>query len=500
MLSILISLFLATMVTAAVTPLVRRVAWSVGAVDAPDARRVNTRRIPRMGGVAIVTGFFSALLAIFAANTHLAQLSFGHTRLIAGLLVGSLLVTGLGVVDDVRGVGAKRKLLVQATAATVAYAAGFRISAVSLPLLGTLEFGWMALPLTVLWITAIINALNLIDGLDGLAAGVAFFACVANFVTGYLGSPTLGNYLEVCLLAATLAGAIVGFLFHNFHPATIFMGDSGSMFLGFVLAVIPLFGPGTHKGGTAVGILVPLLALGLPITDMLLAMVRRFLERRSIFAADRGHLHHRLLDLGLTHRRAVFILYGTSVAFTLGALVIYIGRSTVVGLALLSITVIVVGMVRAVGYFSFRLAEQEQRTHRSDPIVQALRRAVPQAVAQLDLARGVEEIPGVLETFSRDAGLVSSELQAGKDARLPSWSWARDEAARADREPVAVRYSVSDSNQCVSEMIFRWDDPNGEVSAQSEILLQLVADATERLLQRQARAREATRSGRLSVA
>src|SRR5262249_3314458 len=161
-----------------------------------------------------------------------------------------------------------------------------------------------------------------------LAAGIAFFACLTNFVVAYLG----GNVL-VCLVTATLAGSIVGFLFHNFNPATIFMGDSGSMFLGFVVATTSLF-VASQKGGTAVAILVPIVALGVPIIDTLLAMVRRFLARRSIFAADRSHIHHRLLELGLSHRRAVLILYGASVVFTAGALCIYIGRSWQVGLAL----------------------------------------------------------------------------------------------------------------------------------------------------------------------
>ena len=178
--------------------------------------------------------------------------------------MGSLIVAGLGLCDDLLGVGAKRKLLIQCSAAALAYASGLRIDALSLPWMGAISLGWLALPATVVWFCAIVNALNLIDGLDGLAAGVAFFACVTNAVVAFL-----AHNVATGLLSVTLAGAILGFLFYNFNPARIFMGDSGSMFLGFVLASISLLGSGTQKSPTLIAILVPILALGLPIMDML---------------------------------------------------------------------------------------------------------------------------------------------------------------------------------------------------------------------------------------
>ncbi len=304
MYSIAIAFVTALVVTAALTPLVRHFALAAGAVDEPTARRVHTRRVPRLGGVAIVVGFMAPLAALFVLRTGFARVElFRNHTLLAGLLAGAVVMATLGFVDDVSGVGAKRKLLVQTVAACCAYAGGLRIGSLSLPFVGEVTLGWLSLPATILWIAAVANALNLIDGLDGLAGGVAFFACVTNFVVAYL-----SHNLMICLFSVALAGAILGFLIYNFNPATIFMGDSGSLFLGYVLATMSLLGSSSQKSPTAIAILVPLLALGLPLMDMLLAMMRRFLERRSIFAADRGHLHHRLLDLGLTHRRAVLVL------------------------------------------------------------------------------------------------------------------------------------------------------------------------------------------------
>lgn len=493
MLSTLIVFVVALAVTATMTPLVRRVALAVGAVDEPTARRVHTRRIPRMGGIAIVVGFFAPLLAIFALNTEVAKLFFGRPRLVAGMVVGALVVAGLGLLDDIMGIGAKRKFLVQTAAAIVAYAAGFRIDAVSLPVIGTVQLGWLALPATILWITGIINALNLIDGLDGLAAGVAFFACVTNFVVAFLS----GNVL-ICLLSAALAGAILGFLIHNFNPATIFMGDSGSMFLGFILATVSLSGAASQKGTTAIAILVPILALGLPIMDTLFAMVRRFLERRSIFSPDRGHIHHRLLDLGLTHRRAVLLLYAMSLLFTLAALAIYIGRSWQVGVALVLLMVSLVGIVRFVGYFDHAMLRLRQREQRRDPRVEQLRRLVPLTLAKVASARTADDVRNVLEHFAREAKMLAVELVVPPEADIRAWRWELpDVGERIIRDAISATFALRGADSHAIELKFQWDGAAGEVSPQEDILLQLVCDAVESVLQRGARVREAKITGRL---
>lgn len=487
--SALLSLILALSVAATATPLVRRLALALGAVDTPSGRRVHASRIPRLGGLAIIAGFFVPLLVLFALNTSVAQMFFSRPVLVAGLVIGSLTCAGLGAFDDIVGVGAKVKLLVQSGAAAVAFFAGFRIELVTLPWGPTVALGWMALPATVLWIVAIVNAINLIDGLDGLAGGVAFFACITNFVVAWMS----GNVL-ITLLAATLAGAIVGFLWHNFNPATIFMGDTGSMFLGFVLATTSLVGSVSQKGQTAIAILVPILALGLPIMDTLLAMVRRFLERRSIFSPDRGHIHHRLLDMGITHRRAVLILYGASVAFTVGSLVVYVGRSWQVGLALVALAVGVVGMIRFVGYFNYMMLRRRQKAHARDADVEGFRRTVPLAVARIDGSRGEDELRQQLATFGEVAGLQLVEVLSDTQR---VWAWTLNEAEPRTRSSVSAKYPLAHPGAERVELKFAWDSDDGDVSPQADILLQLVADAVDRQLQRRARARDSIREGRL---
>jgi UDP-GlcNAc:undecaprenyl-phosphate GlcNAc-1-phosphate transferase len=287
-------------------------------------------------------GFFVPLALFAVLKTHALQGLLERRNLVLGLMAGSAVVGAVGAVDDIRSLGPWAKLSTQAIAAIVAYAFGYRIEAVNIPLIGIIDMGVFALPVTVFWFLAITNAINLIDGLDGLAAGIAFFATASNLVIAYLNDSDV-----VVLLSAALAGSLLGFLRYNFNPATIFLGDSGSMFLGFALAATSIAGAMT-KSSTAIAILAPIIALGVPIIDTLLAMVRRTLARQSIFAADKGHVHHKLLDLGLTHRRVVLALYSVSIALAVAATAIAFGRSWYIGLAMAAVGAVIFTIVRAV--------------------------------------------------------------------------------------------------------------------------------------------------------
>ncbi|MGZ5969594.1 MAG: glycosyltransferase family 4 protein, partial [Polyangiales bacterium] len=326
---VLVSAFLlATLASTLLIPVVRIVAFKVGAVSTPGGRHIHDRAIPRLGGVAIACGFCIGLGILAAHDMHVREILRDNASLTLGLLTGGAIMSTVGVIDDTRGLRAALKLAAQIAVAVGAYAAGFRITAVSLPFVGDLSMGIFALPVTTIWIVGIVNAINLIDGLDGLAAGVTFFAGITGLVVAKIsGTPF------TALMMATMLGAVLGFLFFNFNPARIFMGDSGSYFLGFVLAATSLVGS-AQKTSAAVSILVPILALGVPILDTLFAMVRRILERRPIFSPDRGHIHHRLLDMGLTHRRAVMIIYAVCAVFTVTAIGVSLGRTWQVGVAL----------------------------------------------------------------------------------------------------------------------------------------------------------------------
>jgi UDP-GlcNAc:undecaprenyl-phosphate/decaprenyl-phosphate GlcNAc-1-phosphate transferase len=334
------ALILSFLITTTVTPVVRRWATHLGAVDQPGGRRVHVHATPRLGGLAVILGFFLPLGLFALIHTDAMTGFLQQSRLVLGLVLGSAVVGIVGAVDDVRGLGPWVKLLAQAFAGSIAYAAGYCINAVNLPIVGDINMGVFALPVTVFWFLAITNAINLIDGLDGLAAGITLFATLTNLAIAHV-----NGYHTVVLLSAGLGGSLLGFLRYNFNPATIFLGDSGSMFLGFTLAATSLAG-GMTKSSTAVALLAPIIALGVPILDTLLAMIRRTLARQSIFVADRGHIHHRLLDLGLTHRRVVLVLYLFSILLALSSVAIAFGRSWNIGLALVAIGAALFCLVR----------------------------------------------------------------------------------------------------------------------------------------------------------
>jgi len=305
----------------ALTPLVRRLAVRTGAMDQPGERRVHVVATPRLGGVAIVLAFIVTLM--------LTGQGVGIGQPLEGVIAGGLLIAGVGVVDDIIELPAFVKLLGQITAAAVAVSWGARITWLTDPLGGMLHMGWLSIPLSILWIVAVVNVINIVDGLDGLAAGVSSIAAMTLFVVA-----AERGAVGVALLSALLAGSTIGFLRYNFHPASIFMGDTGSMFLGYMLATISVVG--TLKEATTVAIAVPVIALGLPIFDTGFAILRRTLSGAKLSSADRGHLHHRMLGLGLTQRQVAVIMYVVTIALAAGG-VLMSQVSVRIGAAVLAI-------------------------------------------------------------------------------------------------------------------------------------------------------------------
>ncbi|MDD6762937.1 MAG: MraY family glycosyltransferase [Clostridiales bacterium] len=286
----------------AATPVVRRLAYRIGAVDVPkDKRRVHKRPTPRIGGLAIIFGFMAAVLC-FNDDWSKGTIS---------ILIGALILAVLGIIDDCKELGPKLKFVVQIAAALVVVFYGdIRISVFSNPnVFSTNPYiilpMWLSVIVTVIWIVFITNAVNFIDGLDGLAAGVsAIMSMSLVFI-----SISYHQY-TIALLGLALMGACFGFLPFNFNPAKIFMGDTGSTFLGFILAVLSV--QGVFKSYAVISFAVPLIMLGLPLFDALFAMIRRMLSGKSPMIADRGHLHHRLYDMGFSQKQTVFILYAIS--------------------------------------------------------------------------------------------------------------------------------------------------------------------------------------------
>ena len=298
------------------TPFVKNLAIKLNAVDVPkDNRRVHKKPIPRLGGLAILMGFVMSLVY------YLIMVGLGNTDVfnskILGLLLGIIIIEIAGVWDDIKPIRAWTKLLFQIAAAAVVVGFGVRIEEISNPFVadGFISLGVWSIPITMIWIVGITNAINFIDGLDGLAAGVATISSLSLlFIAVYL------NQWQTIVLAAGLAGATMGFLPFNFNPAKIFMGETGSAFLGFTLGTISIMG--LVKSYTAIAIIVPLVVLGLPIFDTAFAIIRRVLSGKSPMQADRGHLHHRLVDSGLSQKQSVIILYIISAFLGLAGIVL----------------------------------------------------------------------------------------------------------------------------------------------------------------------------------
>lgn len=292
-----------------VTPGVIFLAKKTGAMDAPDARKVHKRPVPRIGGLGIYLAFLASMLVVLSYVPIDQEVSFE----LEGLMVGGTLIVALGLVDDYTNLPAKVKLVGQIVAAAV-LVIGFdvRIDFITDPFGDYLFLEWLAIPATLFWIVGLTNTVNLIDGLDGLAAGVATIASVTIFLVALQ-----QGIMFVAVFTAAIAGAALGFLYYNFNPARIFMGDSGSMFLGYMLAGISVIG--AVKSAATIALIVPILALGLPILDTTFAIVRRYRGGVPIFKPDKGHLHHRLLDLGFTQRQAVLLMYVISALLGLSA-------------------------------------------------------------------------------------------------------------------------------------------------------------------------------------
>lgn len=340
-----IALFTAALFASLVlTPTVRRLSTKFGWLDDPlDDRRVHRKAIPRVGGLAILASVLVALLILpFLDNLVTQSLVKGRGQLLM-VLAPALFVTLIGLYDDVRGANAPVKFAGLVVAGTIFYILGGRIENLSLPFLDSIHLPSMLSYLaTIFWIVGVTNAFNLIDGVDGLAAGAGLFSSlVVLTVSLMLGHP------QVTVIALVLSGALIGFLRYNFNPASIFLGDSGSLFIGFTLAAISL--QGAQKASTAVAIAIPLMAFGLPVIDTAFSMARRFLSGKPIFQGDKEHIHHMLLARGWSQRRAVFVLYVVCAALGLFSLLFINETSRLTGLILLvvgSAIVLAVGRLR----------------------------------------------------------------------------------------------------------------------------------------------------------
>lgn len=386
--------FLALVSAVLLTRFVRDFAIARGWVAVPThERHLHSTPLPRLGGVAIFlsSSLCMGLIAIWGLR-HPQSPSFVPT--LVTIAVPASLIFLLGVYDDLRGTGPYIKFAVQGIAATMLYAGGLRIT--NIPVI----FGHRALPwfvglaFTILWVLAITNAFNLIDGLDGLAAGCALFSTMVAFVVALFHGPTLAEVMTIAL-----AGSIIGFLRYNFNPATIFLGDSGSLYIGFLLSALALHG--AQKSPTIVAVAIPIVSFGLPILDTSLSILRRLISGRSVFTADREHIHHKLLQHGLSHRQVVILLYGVSAGFAMLSLFLLWPTGSSLGLVLAVLGTGIWMGVQHLGYLEFgELARVAQRTL-DQPQIFVNNLAIRRAVKELKTAHDFEQVRNILvDAFS----------------------------------------------------------------------------------------------------
>lgn len=304
--------FVAALITVlTLTPLVIKFAIWFGAIDKPNERKVHEKIMPRLGGLAIFIGVIAGYIAGGLYNEKINTIS-----------VGAILIIIIGMLDDKYELSAKTKFAGQLIVAAMILASGLKIDFVAIPYFDRIELGLWSYPITIFWIVAITNAINLIDGLDGLSAGVSAIGIATIGIMALLAGKVL-----IFTLSLILLGSIIGFLFYNFHPAKIFMGDTGALFLGYAISILSLLG--LYKSVTLFTFLVPVIILGVPVFDTTFAIIRRIANNKPISAPDKSHLHHRLLALGLSHRKTVLAIYAFGILFSASA--VLLSRSTLWG-------------------------------------------------------------------------------------------------------------------------------------------------------------------------
>jgi UDP-GlcNAc:undecaprenyl-phosphate GlcNAc-1-phosphate transferase len=409
------------------TPILRRFSERRGWVDEPrDERRVHSRAVPRIGGVAIYASVLLSLGCLLFIDNLPARFLGGNRWQLFAVFAPATLILVVGVYDDLCHLPARLKFAAQGLVGTLFYVLGGRIVALSVPFLGSVHLPpALGFALTVLWVVAITNAFNLIDGMDGLAAGAALFSSVVLFVVSLM----LGH-AHVVMIALALSGALIGFLRYNFNPASIFLGDSGSMLIGFTLAALSV--QGAEKASTAVAVTIPLLAFALPVLDTGLAIVRRFISGRPVFQADREHIHHMLLARGWSQRRVAFVLYGVCAFFGMAALLLVGNTNRETGLVLF---VIAAAVVLAVGRLRYLELDELKASMRRNVSERRLRAAnnvrVRRASRAMSQAKTLGELLGAVRELLDSSEFVYATVRLGRssDAARNEEAFAREKGA-----------------------------------------------------------------------
>lgn len=309
MLEVIVKLIITMFISMILTPLIKLLAFRIGAVDQPGPRRINTKTMPTMGGLAIFLAFSFSIIFLFKDSIPRSY--------IFPLLAGALIIVITGMLDDIFELSPLQKTIgIVLAAVEIYFFTGIHFDSFSLPFIGFIDLRWLSFPLTIIWILAITNAVNLIDGLDGLASGISIIALTTIGIIGYFFLPEPNVFVPIIIFV--LVSAIVGFFPYNFCPAKIYLGDTGALFLGFMISVLSLH---QLKNATLISLGIPMLIVGVPVTDTVYAIIRRYINKQPISSADKMHLHHRLISLGFSHKGAVLTIYAMALIFAFIALI-----------------------------------------------------------------------------------------------------------------------------------------------------------------------------------
>jgi UDP-GlcNAc:undecaprenyl-phosphate GlcNAc-1-phosphate transferase len=394
-------LILSGVATLVLTPLVIHLARRFGALDQPGARKVHRQPMPLLGGLAVAAGMWLPIAALCFYDNRVSKILLERWELIIPVLCSSLVMLGLGVIDDLRGLNARIKFMVQLPVALVLVMSGLRFENLTLPGLGAITLAGLGPVITVAWIVGITNAVNLVDGIDGLAAGVALFAAAASALIAIMNDNVLG-----AVLMTAMAGACLGFLPFNFNPARIFLGDTGSLFLGMTLAVSSIVTQ--QKGALAASLLIPVLVLGFPIVDTLLAMARRVVRGKSMFSGDAGHIHHRLLAKGMSHRQAALTIYIICILCGLVALLTVMQNNLGMAIGFAGMFFVLYVALRSLGYVKTLLSLINSPDRLKFKL---LYHCTETAKCRLGLAENREQVLRALEELCLDFGKPGFTLQ-----------------------------------------------------------------------------------------
>lgn len=470
MINLLAFTFLSTLfLTLCLVPLLSNKAQAHGFVDKPNARKVHKQAVPRIGGVAIFISFYCVLaLNFFLFRSELNL--YIHDPQFIYLILGSLVAFGVGLVDDFKGLRARNKLCFQIAAAGLAYFGGIHIDSVGFYSLFHWELSWLSPFVTIFWIVLVINAFNLIDGLDGLAGGVGIIAC------GFLGYVFFirGNLGGLVMMIA-ISGGLLGFLRYNFHPASVFMGDGGSYFLGYLLGTISAYCAMTNSA--TLSTLIPMLVVALPIIDVTIATLRRFVHGTGIFTPDKQHFHHMLLRLGLSHRNAVIVLYGVTLVISGCALIFLRIKDGNAYILLLVLGVFILFCIHKLGYFkNYDLtAIMPWLSSIGDEVgLTRERRSFFDIQVKISSAQTFEELGTHLEKALEMLGFLTCALYLQRARRRKRWHFAGISASRDERRSTPALHATVAMRQAPPEWI--WSNPHQKLNQHSRSLFRVEMD------------------------